>query len=752
MQKNNRVSVVVVHYGHGSELFRCLDSLAKVKRKFRFTETILVDNNEEKIDKNKILKNYPWVRYIPAPKNLGWCEGHNLGFKLAKGEYIFSLDSDVLIDVKSFKSIYETIRNNQKIGIVSPRVRNISGEPFLGATLELTPLRGVFYLSFIKKSFLGNSIVKDHLISDWDRKTSRYVEVVQLGAFIMRKDAYEDMDGFDKDIFLYFHEDDVSKRLREKGWKLFFDSKSEAIHLESKWTPKNTAKIRKIWAKCRFHYFKKHYGVLSALLVETFARFSKYSLILMGIFFLGAFLRFYKIQPNLILNGEMGTDYMNVWNIIHGTRTFLIGPRTSHEWFFIPPISYWIYTFLLFLGKYNPVIVNIFWAFVGSSAILVCYYYVKKLFDEKVALIASFLLAVSPTWIYYTRASRYNAPAGIIFFPYLYYLAKSIKNNGKSLGILGFILGLSMSFFPSPFLLIPAAIVCFVFFKVKPRFKYVLYSFAGFLIPNITFVLYEISDKFAITTQILSWIPYRILGFFGLYHKNTVSSQVLSQNVLSIYKFFEETFVPSSVLVSVIIFSFIIIGSIVWFAKSLKNKNKKMAFILVFINLAVSYLGLFVHGDPPPHYYLVIFPVPLILAGYILVKTFKKTSVLILFTLLLGGLGIWNLDVTNWFYQDKPLSSYSESLPPYIVQLAAVNEILLNSKDAEFSVARIGMYDQFDNNFANNYIYLLTIRGAKVKSGAKVQYTIVEDGNAGKTALGREIWTGGGLQIFKLTK
>lgn len=749
MQNGKGVSIVIVHYGHGNELFRCLDSLAKIKRKFKPAETILVDNNEEKTDKDKILKDYPWISYVPAPKNLGWAGGHNLGFREAKGEYIFSLDSDVLIDIISFANIYEEIKSNKKRGIVSPRIRNISGNPFGSATLELTPLRGIFYLSFLKKLFPGNPIIKNHLMESWDRKTSRTVETIQLGAFMIRKEAYKDMGGFDEDLFLYFGEGDVSKRLREKGWNLYLDSKSEAIHLESKWTPKNTSKIRKIWSENRFHYFKKHYGILSALLVESFARISKYSLILTGIILLGTFLRFYRLIPNLILNGEMGTDYMNVWNIIHGTRTFLIGPRTSHEWFFIPPISYWIYIALLFFGKYNPVVVNIFWAFVGSSAILVCYYYVKKLFDEKVALITSFLLAVSPTWIYYTRASRYNAPIGIIFFPYLYYLVKSIKDNGKSLGIPGFILGLSMSFFPSPFLLVPAAIVCFIFFKVKPRLKCILHLLIGFLIPNITFLIYEISNRFAITTQVLAWIPYRILGFLGLYHKNTVSTEVLSKNILSIYKFFEETFVPNSAAVSIIIFALIIIGSVVWFAKSLKDKNKEMAFILVFINLAVSYLGLFVHGDPPPHYYLVIFPIPLILAGYLLTKAFKRASVLILLTLLLGAFSIWNLAVTNWFYQDKPLNNYSESLPPYSVQLTAVNEILADSKGAEFSIARIGFYDQFENNFANNYIYLLTIRGAKINANARMRYTIVEDRSLGEIPPGKEIWAGGGLQIFK---
>lgn len=471
-------------------------------------------------------------------------------------------------------------------------------------------------------------------------------------------------------------------------------------------------------------------------------------LILLAIVALGTFLRFYRLIPNLILNGEMGTDYMNIWNIIHGSRTWLIGPRTSHEWFFIPPVSYWVYVFLLSIARYNPVVINIFWALVGSFSILVCYHYIKKLFDEKIALVSSFLLAVSPAWIALTRDSRYNAPAGIIFFPYLYYLKKSIEDKGKSLGILGFILGLSMSFFPSPFLLIPAVIVCFAFYKVLPKLKYVLYFFLGFLIPNVTFVIYEIQNKFAITLQILTWIPYRILGFFGVYPKNTVNSTVLSQSIYSIYQFFKDSFVPNSNILSVILFVLIIAGSAVWFIKSLRNKNREMALILVIINLIVSYLGLFVHGDPPEHYYLVIFPIPLILAAYLLVKAFRKRFALVLLTFLTGASGLWNLVNSGWFYHDKPLEEYTLSTPTYVTQLRVVNEILLNANGESFSIARIGLNDQFENNFANNYIYILTIRGAKISPNAAIRYTIVEERNTGEVPAGDEIWAEDGIQIY----
>ncbi len=721
MQKNKGVSVVVVHYGHGNELFRCLDSIAKVKGKFKLAETILVDNNEEKTDKNKILKDYPWVRYIPAPKNLGWSAGHNLGFGKATGEYIFSLDSDVLIDIKSFKNIYEAINNNHKIGIVSPRVRNISGEPFGSATLELTPLRGIFYLSFIKKLFPDSSIIKKHTISDWDRKTSRNVEVIQFGAFMIRKEAYEDIGCFDENFFLYFHENDISKRLREKGWKLFFDSKSEAIHLESKWTPKNTTKIKKIWAKCRFIYFKKHYGVLSALLVESFARFSKRSLILLGILALGTFLRFYMLQRNMYFNGEMGYDYMTIRTFVENHQIPLIGPRTSHEWFFIGSLFYWIFGILLPLFNYNVAVGTYFFAIVGVVSILVCYWVVKSLFGQKPAIISSFLLSISPLWILLTHQARFNAMTALLFFPFYYLLVKSTRDKGKSLFLLGITLGIMFSFFPSPILLLPGSVVVIFIYRKKVDKKYFLPGILGFLIPNIPYLYYNATHKFEILGNLFAWIPYRILGFFGLYPKNTVNAQILQSNITGLYTFFQQSYSHDSNFLIAGLFLVVVIYAI---AKARKN----LPLTILLILSGVSYLGLFLHGDPPEHYYLVIFPVPLILLGLFLEKTSKKF--LWLTILILGYLLIFNLRFLfskSWFFENSVRMSDDRTYVPYSLQLRVADFIAKDAGSNKFSLARVGPWDFFGENFSLNYQYLLWNLDKKPDQSVALRYTIYED-------------------------
>lgn len=722
-----KVSIILVHFGKKKILTDCINSIRSSKPRVSY-EIVVVDNNAE---------------------NRGYSKGNNLGVARASGEYVLILNPDTLVEKGAIDKLVQFIESNKKTGIVAPTLYDPEGQVYpLQGTRELTPWRGIFALSFINKLFPDNPVSRDYWMESSDKEKPREVFVVPGTAFLIGKDLFKKAGGFDENFFLYFEEFDLARRVKKLGYKIYVLSDAKVTHFWAAATPKSS-KIKKIFAESRFYYFKKNFGVLPAIAVEAFARMSKEFFIFLLIFALGAFLRFYRLLPNIMFNGEMGTDYMNILGMLNGTHSWLIGPRTSHEWFFIPPISYWIYTGLLLLSKFDPVIINIFWAGVGALAVPVCYFYLKKLFDTKIALISAFLVAVSPAWLDITRAARYNAPVSILFFPYLYYLYKSIKGSGKSLFILGLILGFSMSFFPSPLLLIPVVIVSFIFYGIKPKLKYVLYSILGFLIPNITFIIYEFSDRFAITLNLISWIPYRILGFFGLYPKNTASPTVINDNFTSVYQFFSETFAGSSGIVSLVIFILLIIGFIYLAVRLFKNRKRETAFWLVLINLVVGYIGLFIHGNPPSHYYMVIYPAPIILASYLIVKSIKKSTPQILLVLILGSASIFYLIQSKWFYSEKVQNSYQVLPPPYSLQLAADNAILKDAAGKEFTIHRIGTFDDFENDFANNYIYILTIRGAKVKSDAQLSYTIVEGADVGTPPVGRPIWFEGGLEIWK---
>src|SRR3989344_8505388 len=122
---------------------------------------------------------------------------------------------------------------------------------------------------------------------------------------------------------------------------------------------------------------------------------------------------------------------------------------------------------LLLIFNYNPAVGAYFFAVIGVLSVYLFYKVVSTLIGKHPGLIASFLLAISPAWVKLTRDSRFNAIAALLFFPFLYFLVKSIDDRGKGLFWLGIILGLSYSFFPTIIVLLPSVFVLILIKRKK---------------------------------------------------------------------------------------------------------------------------------------------------------------------------------------------------------------------------------------------------------------------------------------------
>ena len=158
------------------------------------------------------------------------------------------------------------------------------------------------------------------------------------------------------------------------------------------------------------------------------------------------------------------------------------------------------------------------------------------------------------------------------------------------------------------------------------------------------------------------------------------------------------------------------------------NFKKSREIKVLTILFVVSYIGLFLHGSPPQHYYLVIFPVPLIVLSLILYDLSKKYLWLAFF--ILGMLLTSNLMYffsDKWFYIDSKQVSDDLYYVPYSLQLRVAKFIVMDSEGREFALSRVGTSDYFANDFSLNYQYLLKLIGSRLNSQSKLRYTIYED-------------------------
>ena len=113
------VSIIIVHYKVKEKLFACLNSIYLSKPKTDF-EIIVVDNDETKTIGKELLKEFPKVKYIQSPVNLGYGGGNNLGAKSAIGSHLFFLNPDTILFKDTIDNLFQFLNKDKHTGIVSP--------------------------------------------------------------------------------------------------------------------------------------------------------------------------------------------------------------------------------------------------------------------------------------------------------------------------------------------------------------------------------------------------------------------------------------------------------------------------------------------------------------------------------------------------------------------------------------------------------------------------------------------------------
>jgi GT2 family glycosyltransferase len=267
------LSIVIIHYKSYKDLLNCLKSIRASRSKVKY-EVIVVDNDKKTI-KTKLKRDFKWVKYIKSNGNIGYSSGNNLGVKYTLGKYLLFLNPDTEVFRNTIDSLVSYLKNHRKTYMVAPIIldKNLKLSKIQGYS-KLDTLTGVVTLSFINKLFPNNFISRSYFLKDRKFDHPENVDVVSGSAFMIRKDIFEKVGGFDQYFFLYFEESDLCKRIKDLKGKIVILPYSKIIHLWGRST-KDKKLALKEFERSRFYYFKKHYGSLSAYIVEAFAKFSR---------------------------------------------------------------------------------------------------------------------------------------------------------------------------------------------------------------------------------------------------------------------------------------------------------------------------------------------------------------------------------------------------------------------------------------------------------------------------------------------
>lgn len=223
------LSVVIVNWNSGDHLGRLLDSLSPLQEELR--ETWVVDN-ASRDSSLEGFENHPTVRILALTENLGFAGAANEAISRSDSSFILLLNPDIQIIPESLNQLYQEMVSRPRAGIVCGSLRDLEGKPQSGFQIRPLPtwrnvLSDVLFIDELKEWVFGNS----RPCPSYDQTQKLVSEQPAAAAWLLRKEAWEELGGFDTRFYPAWFEDvDFCRRMQDSDWEVFYFPHLPLIH------------------------------------------------------------------------------------------------------------------------------------------------------------------------------------------------------------------------------------------------------------------------------------------------------------------------------------------------------------------------------------------------------------------------------------------------------------------------------------------------------------------------------------------
>ena len=248
-----KLSSVIVSYNVRTYLEQCLQSVQKALEGIE-GEVFVVDNHSEDDSVAVVRTDYPWVRLIESPENVGFARANNIAIRQSEAEYVLLLNPDTVVEENTLRQSLAFMDSHPEAGGAGVMMHNADG------TLAPESRRAIptLWVSCLKMLGFTKRYYMSHL--PWDQPSQ--IEVISGAFCLLRKKALDEIGLLDETFFMYGEDIDLSYRLLKGGWQNWYLPYS-IIHFKGKSTQKSDYRYVHIFYQAMLIFFRKHYGHLS---------------------------------------------------------------------------------------------------------------------------------------------------------------------------------------------------------------------------------------------------------------------------------------------------------------------------------------------------------------------------------------------------------------------------------------------------------------------------------------------------------
>ncbi len=210
--QEKNLTIIVLAYNSSKVIKSCLENL-----NFEKYQVVVVDNASKDDTVELVKKSFPQVHIVELPKNIGYGNGNNVALKDVKTEFALILNPDAMMFEKDIETVLEVMKKNPQVAMAGPMVldqypfnKNEFDEKLAHMNRDLETIKRIHY-----KKIDGNFSVR-FLIG---------------AALFMKISVMQKIGFFDKEIFLYYEDDELCGRVMTNGYHNFLVPVATAFHI-----------------------------------------------------------------------------------------------------------------------------------------------------------------------------------------------------------------------------------------------------------------------------------------------------------------------------------------------------------------------------------------------------------------------------------------------------------------------------------------------------------------------------------------
>jgi GT2 family glycosyltransferase len=209
------VDVSVVSWNSLHHLRTSLPAL--VDQDFDSYRVVVVDNDSADETASHVELEFPDVDIVRCARNGGYGAGNNLAFAHSRGAYVAVLNPDATPERGWLRALVRALEDNPGAALATSKVLLSSDTSRVNACGNTVHLSGIAFCRGLGDD--QHSYVRGEAVT-----------AVSGAAFIARREALEEIGGFDERFFMYLEDTELSLRARLAGWDIVLAPRSRVAH------------------------------------------------------------------------------------------------------------------------------------------------------------------------------------------------------------------------------------------------------------------------------------------------------------------------------------------------------------------------------------------------------------------------------------------------------------------------------------------------------------------------------------------